>query len=115
MIFNFEPKNTAVTLCEEKMKNIALATSCALFLSFSLATLAASTSVIPEIPQGASNFYKSDKVTVKNVSFENLYKMKVAGHLYLPKNEKNFTSYYRGPSHGSGEGTKCGSIRHSNG
>lgn len=86
MIFNFEPKNTAVTLCEEKMKNIALATSCALFLSFSLATLAASTSVIPEIPQGASNFYKSDKVTVKNVSFENLYKMKVAGHLYLPKN-----------------------------
>lgn len=35
--------------------------------------------------EGAMNFYQSDKVTVQKVTFENQYKMKVAGNLYLPK------------------------------
>lgn len=33
----------------------------------------------------ADNFYTSDKVTMQPVSFENQYKMKVAGNLYMPK------------------------------
>jgi fermentation-respiration switch protein FrsA (DUF1100 family) len=35
---------------------------------------------------GADNFYKSDKVTSKKVSFNNQYQMKVVGVLFLPKN-----------------------------
>lgn len=34
---------------------------------------------------GPDNFYKSDKVTMKKVEFNNQYKMKVVGNLYLPK------------------------------
>ena len=32
------------------------------------------------------NFYQSDKVTVQKVTVPNLYKMNMAGNLYLPKN-----------------------------
>lgn len=35
--------------------------------------------------RGADNFYKSDKLTVEKVSFTNLYKMRVTGNLYIPK------------------------------
>lgn len=35
--------------------------------------------------EGPDNFYHSDKVIMKKVKFENQYKMKVAGNLYLPK------------------------------
>lgn len=43
-----------------------------------------------DLSNGADNFYKSDKVTVKKVSFKNQYGMKVAGNLFVPKglNEK---------------------------
>jgi fermentation-respiration switch protein FrsA (DUF1100 family) len=34
---------------------------------------------------GASNFYKSDKVVSQKVTFSNQYRMKVAGNLFLPK------------------------------
>lgn len=44
-----------------------------------------------EVTKGADNFYKSDKVTVKKVSFNNLYKMKVVGNLYVPKGLKKNT------------------------
>lgn len=40
----------------------------------------------PAVPNGADNFYKSDKVTVQKVSFKNQYRMTVAGNLFLPKN-----------------------------
>ena len=33
----------------------------------------------------ADNFYRSDKVEVKKVTFKNQYKMNIAGNLYLPK------------------------------
>lgn len=36
-------------------------------------------------PEGADNFYTSDKVTVEKVSFNNQYGMKVAGNLFKPK------------------------------
>lgn len=32
----------------------------------------------------ADNFYKSDSVNVKKVTFLNQYKMKVVGNLFLP-------------------------------
>ncbi|HEV7278891.1 MAG TPA: alpha/beta hydrolase [Pirellulaceae bacterium] len=34
--------------------------------------------------RGADNFYQSDKVTMKKVAFDNQYKMKVAGNLFMP-------------------------------
>jgi fermentation-respiration switch protein FrsA (DUF1100 family) len=37
-----------------------------------------------DLSNGANNFYKSDKVTVEKVAFENQYKMKVAGNLFTP-------------------------------
>lgn len=36
----------------------------------------------------ADNFYKSYSVTIEKVSFPNQYKMKVAGNLFLPKDQK---------------------------
>lgn len=36
----------------------------------------------------AENFYKSDRVRMEEVSFSNLYKMKVAGNLFLPGDMK---------------------------
>lgn len=36
--------------------------------------------------RGADNFYKSDKVEKKSVTFKNQYNMKVAGDLFIPKN-----------------------------
>lgn len=35
--------------------------------------------------EGAENFYKSNTVTAQKVTFENQYKMKVAGNLFIPK------------------------------
>lgn len=35
---------------------------------------------------GADNFYKSNMVTQQKVTFQNQYKMKVAGNLFVPKN-----------------------------
>ena len=39
-----------------------------------------------EIPTDASNFYKSESVTVRQVTFPNQYNMNIAGNLFLPKN-----------------------------
>ena len=36
-------------------------------------------------PNGADNFYESDKVTVQKVTFKNQYQMTVAGNLFVPK------------------------------
>jgi fermentation-respiration switch protein FrsA (DUF1100 family) len=39
----------------------------------------------PDMSNGADNFYKSNKVNMKKVSFKNQYNMKVAGNLFIPK------------------------------
>lgn len=39
-----------------------------------------------DMSRGANNFYKSDKVDGQKVTFYNLYGMKVAGNLFVPKN-----------------------------
>ena len=38
------------------------------------------------MPNGADNFYTSDRVTVQKVTFKNQYQMNVVGNLFLPKN-----------------------------
>lgn len=43
------------------------------------------TAIGADMSKGADNFYKSDKVTTQKVIFQNQYKMKVVGNLYLPK------------------------------
>jgi fermentation-respiration switch protein FrsA (DUF1100 family) len=37
-------------------------------------------------PEGADNFYKSDKLTCQKVTFKNQYKMEVVGNLFMPNN-----------------------------
>jgi fermentation-respiration switch protein FrsA (DUF1100 family) len=44
-----------------------------------------SAALAQDMSNGANNFYKSDKVDVRSVAFENQYNMKVAGHLFTPK------------------------------
>lgn len=39
-----------------------------------------------DMSHGADNFYASDKVTVEKVTFDNQYRMKVAGNLFIPRN-----------------------------
>jgi fermentation-respiration switch protein FrsA (DUF1100 family) len=38
-----------------------------------------------EMPTDANNFYKSDKVTTRKVTFKNQYQMNVVGNLFTPK------------------------------
>ena len=47
---------------------------------------AANSKKAPNVPEGADNFYKSDRVTVQKVSFKNQYSMQVAGNLITPNN-----------------------------
>lgn len=52
-----------------------------------LAMLASSFSVLgADMSNGANNFFKSDKVTMQKVMFNNQYKMKVVGNLFIPNN-----------------------------
>lgn len=44
-------------------------------------------------PKDADNFYTSKKVEVQRVTFENQYKMKVAGNLFTPKNLEKGKKY----------------------
>lgn len=39
-----------------------------------------------DMSNGADNFYKSDKVILQKVTFQNQYKMGVTGNLFIPKN-----------------------------
>ena len=46
---------------------------------------AANTKASPDMSTGADNFYTSNKVTLRKVSFKNQYQMKVVGNLFVPK------------------------------
>ena len=66
------------------MKEFAL--SLAIMLgSVSGFAVSASPALAQDMSNGAANFYKSDRVDVKSVTFQNQYNMKVAGHLFTPK------------------------------
>lgn len=45
----------------------------------------------PDLSNGADNFYKSNKVTMKKVEFKNQYNMNVVGNLFIPKDLKKNT------------------------
>ncbi len=47
---------------------------------------AASSQNALSLPEGADNFYKSDKVTVQKVTFKNSYSLQIVGNLVTPKN-----------------------------
>ncbi|MFQ8738043.1 MAG: alpha/beta hydrolase [Bilophila wadsworthia] len=51
-----------------------------------ISTMSAAPVLAQEIPADASNFYKSESVTVRQVTFPNQYNMNIAGNLFLPKN-----------------------------
>ena len=61
------------------MKKIILATT---LLASSFAAVTA------DIPAGAHNFYTSTLVTSEKVTFQNQYRMKIVGNLFVPKNAK---------------------------
>ena len=44
-------------------------------------------------PEDADNFYRSDKVALQKVAFDNQYRMKVSGNLYLPKGGEKDARY----------------------
>ena len=68
------------------MKELAL--SVAILLgSVSGFAVSASPALAQNVSNGADNFYKSNKVDVKSVTFQNQYNMKVAGHLFRDWNE----------------------------
>jgi fermentation-respiration switch protein FrsA (DUF1100 family) len=46
---------------------------------------AAGTAYVPDLSNGAENFYRSNRVSVQRVSFKNQYGMRVAGNLFTPK------------------------------
>ncbi|PPJ41317.1 MULTISPECIES: alpha/beta hydrolase [unclassified Pseudoxanthomonas] len=55
----------------------------------SLAMLASSfTASGQDMSNGANNFYTSDRLVAEKVAFNNQYRMKVAGNLFLPKDRK---------------------------
>ena len=41
-----------------------------------------------DMSHGANNFYASDKLTTEKVSFNNQYRMKIVGNLFLPKDRR---------------------------
>ena len=60
----------------------------------SLALLASSfTALGQDMSNGANNFYKSDRLVAEKVAFDNQYRMKVAGNLFLPKDRKPGVRY----------------------
>lgn len=62
--------------------------SCAVPASVAVFLMTMSPAKAQDMSNGANNFYRSDKVTVKKVSFKNQYQMKVAGELFVPKGLK---------------------------
>lgn len=46
-----------------------------------------------KIPGDAANFYKSDKVAMQAVAFQNQYKMEMAGNLFLPRKMNQNTKH----------------------
>ena len=49
------------------------------------AAFAAEARYVPDLSEGADNFYRSDRVNVQRVTFKNQYGMRVAGNLFTPK------------------------------
>ncbi len=58
-------------------------------LLLSLALVASSfTAMGQDMSNGAKNFYQSDRLATEKVSFNNQYRMKIVGNLFLPRDRK---------------------------
>jgi fermentation-respiration switch protein FrsA (DUF1100 family) len=75
------------------MKKSFITNGIHILTAIALGVLLSTTSVTfaADMSNGADNFYKSDKVTVQKVEFNNQYKMKVVGNLFVPKGLKRNT------------------------
>jgi fermentation-respiration switch protein FrsA (DUF1100 family) len=62
-------------------RSLSVLTGTALGLAMSTVQIARAA----DLSKGPDNFYRSDKVTVRKVTFKNQYNMKVAGNLFIPK------------------------------
>ena len=60
-------------------------------LGLALISLGAGNTLRADTLNGMDNFYKSSKVIQEKVTFQNQYKMKVTGNLFIPKNMKRNT------------------------
>jgi len=56
-----------------------------LLLAVMLATASPFIAMGQDMSNGANNFYKSDRVTSQRIAFDNQYKMKVVGNLFVPQ------------------------------
>lgn len=56
-----------------------------MMLGMALCTAGLGVASATDMSHGADNFYKSDKVTVQKIEFNNQYNMKVVGNLFIPK------------------------------
>jgi fermentation-respiration switch protein FrsA (DUF1100 family) len=63
-----------------------------LLLSLALA-VSSFTAVSQDMSKGANNFYTSDRLATEKVSFNNQYRMKVMGNLFLPQDRKPGVRY----------------------
>src|SRR5690606_41741031 len=63
-----------------------------LLMSLALAA-GSSTATGQDLSGGADNFYRSDRLTVEKVVFDNQYRMKAAGNLFLPRDRKPGARY----------------------
>ena len=78
----------------EFLKMAGTGVAAAGLLSTAGAALAAPSKTSTQLPNGADNFYASDKVTLQRVTFKNQYRMTVVGNLFVPKSldRKNLPS-----------------------
>lgn len=63
------------------------------FMSVTSAAFALDMQVSSDMSIGADNFYTSDKVDLKKVTFKNQYQMNVVGNLFTPKNVDQSRKY----------------------
>lgn len=71
-----------------KKSNLKVLGLAVLMGGFSMATTTYAMAPAVDLSRGADNFYKSDKLTLKKVNFTTIYKMKIVGNLYIPKDFK---------------------------
>jgi fermentation-respiration switch protein FrsA (DUF1100 family) len=80
-------KNQADTTSDRRefLKMAGTSVAAAGLLSTAGPASAAPPKTSTQLPNGADNFYVSDKLTLKKVTFKNQYQMTVAGNLFVPK------------------------------
>ena len=76
-----QPDRVAAELSRRNLLRLSGASAAALGVSF----FNLSTAEAQDMSNGANNFYTSERVTSRKVMFRDLYRMQVAGNLFLPR------------------------------